>query len=153
MSEFQSILSVLPYKAPFHFVDELKHISDDGAIGYYTLKPTEYFYEGHFPGNPVTPGVIIIEIMAQIGLVCLGIYLEQSKSNNSDNFVPLFSSAQVDFLKPSGPGDKLMVTSKKIYYRFGKLKCEITCLNLSTNEIVCKGEFSGMIIKKDKIEK
>jgi 3-hydroxyacyl-[acyl-carrier-protein] dehydratase len=91
--------------------------------------------------------------MAQIGLVCLGIFLEMDKSNNSDNFVPFFSSTNVDFLKPSYPGDVLRISSKKVYYRFGKLKCTIECHNLTSEELVCRGEFSGMIIKKGNIEK
>ncbi|MFY0599800.1 MAG: hydroxymyristoyl-ACP dehydratase [Cyclobacteriaceae bacterium] len=153
MSIEKDIIEKLPYSKPFHFVDELESINEAGVVGKYTLKKDEYFYEGHFPKNPVTPGVIIIEIMAQIGVVCLGIFLEHDKSNNSDNFVPLFSSTNVDFLKPAYPGDELKVSSNKIYYRFGKLKCTIECHNLTTNELVCKGEFSGMIIKKDSIEK
>ncbi len=153
MSVKEEILSKLPYAKPFHFVDQLETVGQEGVVGTYALKKDEYFYEGHFPGNPVTPGVIVIEIMAQIGLVCLGIFLELDNSNKSDNFVPLFSSTNVDFLKPSYPGDVLRVSSKKVYYRFGKLKCLIECYNLTSDELVCKGEFSGMIIKKEHIEK
>ena len=46
-----------------------------GAEGFYTFKEDEYFYQGHFKDNPITPGVILTEVMAQIGVVCLGIYL------------------------------------------------------------------------------
>lgn len=148
----KQIIEKLPYAAPFAFVSTLDEINENGAQGTYVLKKDEYFYQGHFPNNPVTPGVIILEIMAQIGLVCLGVFLESSKSNNSDNFVPLFSSTNVDFLKPAFPGDTLQVKSEKIYYRFGKLKCAITCTNLTTGEQVCKGEFSGMMVKKQGVE-
>ncbi|MFT7231858.1 MAG: 3-hydroxyacyl-[acyl-carrier-protein] dehydratase [Cyclobacteriaceae bacterium] len=153
MNLTEEIISKLPYQKPFHFVEQLESIDENGSVGTYSLKKDEYFYEGHFPGNPVTPGVIVIEIMAQIGLVCLGIFLEMDKSNNSDNFVPFFSSTNVDFLKPSYPGDVLRISSKKVYYRFGKLKCTIECHNLTSEELVCRGEFSGMIIKKGNIEK
>lgn len=153
MSNFDHIVSLLPYKRPFLFVDQIEKLDENGATGSYKLREDEYFYEGHFPNNPVTPGVIIVEIMAQIGLVCLGIFLETGKSNNSDNFVPFFSSSNVDFLKPAYPGDLLQVSSQKVYYRFGKLKCTIECHNLTSGETVCKGEFSGMMIKKDSVEK
>lgn len=151
-TQFQEIVNKLPYKRPFLFVDEIEKMDENGAVGSYTLRNDEFFYEGHFPGQPITPGVIVIEIMAQIGLVCLGIFLGESKSKNSDNFVPLFSSANTEFLRPVLPGDKLVVESKKIYYRFGKLKCEIVSRNFISGEIVCKGEFSGMIVNRDQIE-
>ena len=76
MSKFlEEIIASLPYRTPFLFVDELEEITNNGSKGYYQLKNDEYFYQGHFPDNPITPGVILIEIMAQIGLVCFGIYL------------------------------------------------------------------------------
>lgn len=152
MTDLGHIINLLPYKKPFLFVDKLEDATEDGTIGTYQLKKDEYFYEGHFPGNPITPGVIIVEIMAQIGLVCYGLYLESEKGMLNSNLMPLFSSSSVDFLKPSFPGDVLKVISKKIYYRFGKLKCAVECHNLTTGEVVCKGEFSGMIVKKENIE-
>ena len=69
------IIKNLPYKKPFLFVDELTDISENGIIGNYTFKESEFFYEGHFKDNPITPGVMLTETMAQIGVVCLGIYL------------------------------------------------------------------------------
>ena len=74
------IIKNLPYQKPFLFVDELTQFSENGITGNYTYKKNEYFYEGHFKENPVTPGVILTETMAQIGLVCLGIYLVKDKS-------------------------------------------------------------------------
>src|ERR1700749_4101819 len=75
MNDFQNILNYLPYKSSFLFVDNILSLDDDGVIGECTLKPDAFFYEDHFVNNPVTPGVIITEIMAQIGLVVLGIHL------------------------------------------------------------------------------
>ena len=65
------IISLLPYQHPFLFVDGLTEISENGITGFYTLKKEEYFYQGHFKDNPITPGVILTEVMAQIGVVCL----------------------------------------------------------------------------------
>ncbi len=70
------VLEWLPYSEPFLFVDGFDHIDENGASGHYTFRHDQSFYQGHFPGNPVTPGVILIETMAQIGLVGLGMYLE-----------------------------------------------------------------------------
>ena len=71
----QKIIQLLPYQTPFLFVEELTSLSENGVEGFYTFKEDEYFYEGHFKDNPITPGVILTEVMAQIGVVCLGIYL------------------------------------------------------------------------------
>src|SRR5580693_1961325 len=72
---FSYIFDLLPYKSSFRFVEEISFLDTNGVVGHYSLREDAFFYEDHFPGNPVTPGAILTEIMAQIGLVVLGIYL------------------------------------------------------------------------------
>lgn len=140
----KDITSLLPYEYPFLFVDDLTTISDDGVTGHYTFKETEYFYTGHFKENPITPGVILTECMAQIGLVCLGIYLMRAKL--SEDFKPqiALTSSQIDFFLPVLPGEKVIVISEKIMFRFNKLKCNVKLFN-EKNELICRGTISGMI--------
>lgn len=140
----KEIINILPYQNPFLFVDDLTEISEDGATGYYTFKETEYFYKGHFKNNPITPGVILTECMAQIGVVCLGIYL--MKDEISENFQPqiALTSSQMDFFLPVFPGEKVRVESEKDVFRFNKLKCNVKLFN-EKNELVCRGRISGMI--------
>ena len=73
--KYQYIFDLLPYRSTFRFVDEISFLDPGKVIGHYTLKKDAFFYEDHFVGYPVTPGAILTEIMAQIGLVVLGIYL------------------------------------------------------------------------------
>lgn len=120
-------------------------ISTERVEGYYTFKKDEYFYQSHFKENPVTPGVILIECMAQIGLVCLGIYLLNSEEVSVKTSVA-FSSSQVDFLIPVFPGEKVNVVSEKVYFRFNKLKCKVKMFN-EQGELVANGELSGMVKK------
>jgi 3-hydroxyacyl-[acyl-carrier-protein] dehydratase len=137
------IISKLPYSKPFLFVDKLIRIDEDGVEGEYTFDENLDFYKGHFKGNPVTPGVILTEVMAQIGLVCLGVFL-LNENINSISLIGL-TSTSIDFLKPVFPNEKVTVISEKIYFRFGKLKCKVNMKN-SKGEIVCSGEIAGMIV-------
>ncbi|RZJ24836.1 MAG: hydroxymyristoyl-ACP dehydratase [Flavobacterium sp.] len=138
------IVSKLPYSQPFLFVDELLHVDENGAEGTFTFQENMPFYEGHFKDNPVTPGVILSEVMAQIGVACLGIYLVADELTEQTKIA--MSSMDIEFLKPVFPGEKVTVKSRKIYFRFGKLKCEVDLYN-SRGEQACSGKISGIIIQ------
>jgi 3-hydroxyacyl-[acyl-carrier-protein] dehydratase len=137
------ILSKLPYSKPFLFVDELVSIDENGVVGNYTFDASLDFYKGHFKDNPVTPGVILTEVMAQIGVVCLGVFLLNNEVNK--NTLIALTSNEIEFLKPVYPNEKVTVISEKIYFRFGKLKCKVKMLN-AKNEEVCSGIIAGMMI-------
>ncbi len=145
MTKLTEILAMLPYSTPFLFVDELLHVDENSAIGTYIFKEDLDFYKGHFKDNPVTPGVILTETMAQIGLVSLGIYLLGNNFNKDT--VIAFTSADMQFLKPVYPNEKVTVTSQKSFFRFGKLKCDVVMTNEAGQE-VCKGIMAGMITNK-----
>ena len=140
--KFKDILEKLPYSKPFLFVDKLLHVDENSITGTYTFDENLDFYKGHFKGNPVTPGVILTETMAQIGLVCFGIYL--LSNNLSKDTVVAFTSADMQFLKPVYPNEKVTVEAEKIYFRFGKLKCNAVMRNEAGQE-VCKGIIAGMV--------
>lgn len=142
------ILINLPYSIPFLFVDDLEYVNESGAKGFYTFQEDEDFFKGHFKGNPVTPGVILTECCAQIGLVSLGIFLMESESPN--NLQIGFSSSEMEFFIPVYPKEKVTVTSEKMYFRFNKLKCKVKMHN-EKGELVCKGVLAGML-KKNKDE-
>ena len=139
------IISKLPYSKPFLFVDEILDIDEHGVKGTYFFEDSLDFYKGHFKGNPVTPGVILTETMAQIGLVCLGIYL-LNDSLNSKTVISL-TSTEMEFMKPVFPNERVTVISEKIYFRFGKLKCRVKMQN-ELGEEVCRGIIAGMINSK-----
>jgi len=142
----QEILAKLPYSKPFLFVDELLQIDENGSTGTYTYDKDLDFYKGHFKDAPVTPGVILTETMAQIGLVCLGIYLSEDANTEMKAHVMLTSTA-MDFMKPVFPGEKVTVTAEKVYFRFKKLNCNVVMKN-EAGETVCKGNISGMVTTK-----
>ena len=141
----QEIISKLPYSKPFLFVDELLHIDENGVEGTYTFDEHLDFYKGHFKDNPITPGVILTEVMAQIGLVCLGIYLLNDTFNKNTSIA--LTSSEMEFLKPVFPKEKVTVISEKIYFRFGKLKCKVNMKN-EKGEVVCMGTIAGIMTNK-----
>jgi len=137
------IISKLPYSEPFLFVDEITTIDENGVEGNFTFKEDLDFYKGHFKNNPVTPGVILTEVMAQIGVVCLGIYLLNELVTKNTSIA--LTSNEIEFLKPVFPKEKVTVISEKIYFRFGKLKCKVKMINQLGIE-VCNGTIAGIII-------
>ena len=140
----QNIIKFLPYQTPFLFVEELTSVSENGVEGFYTFKENEYFYQGHFKDNPITPGVILTEVMSQIGVVCLGIYLLREDISETKKPQIALSSSVVDFFLPVLPKERVKVISEKLYFRFNKLKCKVQLFN-EKDELVCRGTISGML--------
>jgi 3-hydroxyacyl-[acyl-carrier-protein] dehydratase len=149
MKNLEYILKKLPYGDPFLFVDSLTAVTDEGSDGTYIFKDSLPFYEGHFKDFPVTPGVILTECCAQIGLVCLGIHLLTKENSIETKDIQIaMSSVQIEFVKAVYPNEKVRVISEKSYFRFSKLKCKVTMYN-SRDEVVCKGTISGMFKPKE----
>ncbi|TRX42935.1 3-hydroxyacyl-ACP dehydratase FabZ family protein [Flavobacterium restrictum] len=138
----KEILSQLPYTKPFLFVDDISRIDENGVEGTYTFDENLDFYKGHFKDNPITPGVILTEVMAQIGLVCLGIFLVNDVFNKNTSIA--LTSTDIEFLKPVYPNEKVTVISEKVYFRFGKLKCKVQMKN-QKGESVCTGTIAGIL--------
>jgi len=140
----QYILDRLPFAPPFLFVDTIAHIDADGVVGCYTFSADSAFYQGHFKNHPVTPGVLLTECCAQIGLVCLGIFL--LGEGGTSNLQLGLSSSEMEFLRPVFPGEKVKVVSEKTYFRFQKLKCRVKMYN-ADDILVCQGDIAGMFKK------
>lgn len=142
----QEILDHLPYGKDFLFVDELLDVNEEIIKGTYTFSKDLNFYGSHFKDKPVTPAVILTETMAQIGLVCLGIFLLKDQLNDK-NLAFAMTSNSLDFMQPVYPGEQVWVSSEKKYFRFNKLSCSVKMENVK-GEIVSKGTISGMLLSK-----
>jgi len=138
----QEVLSLLPQKPPFLFIDRILELSETHIVAEYRFKEDESFYAGHFPGDPVTPGVILIETMAQAGLVALGIYLLK-KEGRTEKMRTLFSDCAVEFSEMVRPGELVTVSAERIFWRFGKLKSKVE-LRLEDGRLAASGNVSGM---------
>ncbi len=143
---FATVLDLIPQKTPFRYIDDILELGENAIIASYRFRKDELFYKGHFPDNPVTPGVILIETMAQAGVVALGIYQlikEGHDVRKIKNITPLF--AFVDKVEFSGivePGEKVIVKARKIYFRRGNIKSQVT-IERENNDPVCCGQLTG----------
>ncbi len=146
----EDVLALVPQQRPFRFLDRIVSMNESHAVGEYTFRDDETFYQGHFPGNPVTPGVILIETMCQTGLVALGIYLLGLESPRDEvaQTVTLFTECEVEFERVVKPGDTVRVSAEKLYWRRRKLKSTVV-LSLADGTSVAKGTVAGMGVRRD----
>jgi 3-hydroxyacyl-[acyl-carrier-protein] dehydratase len=115
------ILNLLPHRYPFLLVDKILEQEENKIVGVKNVTINEPFFQGHFPGHPVMPGVFIIEAMAQTGGV-----LMFSKEENKGK-IPLFAGIdKARFKKPVYPGDQLIIKVEiiKMVMGVGKAKAE-----------------------------
>ena len=139
------ILHTMPYGPGFLFVDQFIQVDDQGITGHYTYPSSASYFQDHFPGNPIVPGAIMIETMAQIGLVGFGIYLTKAyQTKQQMDFV--FTSSEVEFVAKIIPETKIEVTSFKLFFRLGKLKCDIEMREAHSGKRICYGKLAGMIV-------
>ena len=138
--KIDDIKKLIPHRIPFLFIDECT-IIDKGRIGesIRTFYDNEYFFEGHFPNNPIVPGVVIVEAMAQTA----GVVVAENMLNNKDSSVLFMSINKARFRKPVYPNYKIkfyveMVNNVKNVYKFmGKA--------FHNDKLVAESEFSAMI--------
>ena len=141
------ILRSVPQQRPFRFIDEILELSENHIVGAYRFREDEYFYRGHFPDRPITPGVLLIETMAQTGVVALGLYLTMLQGNKSleetKKMITLFTLAEeVEFYGIVTPGERVIVRGEKIYFRRGSLKTKVKT-ERENGELVCFGTLAG----------
>ncbi len=139
------LLARIPQQEPFRFVDEIHEIDDERVVGSYRWRPEADFYRGHFPGNPVTPGVLLVESMAQCGVVPLAIRLAFAELEEADaeKFQTFFTEAEVEFSGIVRPGDRVTTESRRLYWRRRKLKAEVE-MRLEDGSVVCAGTLAGI---------
>lgn len=143
--EPERVLELLPQQEPFRFVDEILELDAEHIVGRYTFRPGADFYKGHFPGNPVTPGVILLESMAQVSVVALGIHLFALKGGMAEvrRRIALFTDADVEFGGLVRPGQRVTIRARRKFFRRMKIRCEAE-MRLDDETLVCSGTISGM---------
>lgn len=133
--------SILPHRKPMLLLDDAALTEDGKALGYYAVRGDEFFLQGHFPGNPVVPGVILCEMMAQTCAVLV--------SSQAKEATPYFTSLdKIKFRDIVKPGDKIeftteIIRSKNTFY-FAKGKGSVS------GKVCIEGEFSFALVAEPK---
>jgi 3-hydroxyacyl-[acyl-carrier-protein] dehydratase len=144
------LFALLPHAKPFRFVDDILEIDDTHVATSYRLREDEFFYLGHFPDRPVTPGVILLEAMAQCGLVVHSLYLllREIGAHEAARYRTLFTGAEAEWLEPTFPGSLVVVRSELVAWRSRRIRARVKMYD-SRNTLVAQSTLSGVNVLWD----
>ena len=143
--KIEQVLGLLPHRYPFLLIDRVLELTDDRVLCLKNVTVNEPFFQGHFPGVPVMPGVLQIEAMAQAG----GILASKAVQFDPTTHVMLFMAIDaVKFRKAVTPGDQLHIEviplrKGKIFKMKGEIKCD--------GQVVSSAEFLAGLAEKSKV--
>ncbi|MDQ2766454.1 MAG: UDP-3-O-acyl-N-acetylglucosamine deacetylase [Gemmatimonadota bacterium] len=140
MAGAEDIIKALPHRYPFLLVDRiLEHEHGKRIVGLKNVTINEPFFQGHFPGHPVMPGVLIVESMAQVGGLMM-----LANASEAEQLIMYFTSLDnVKFRRPVKPGDQLRIEVDMIQRR-GRM-CKIHGVARVDGEIVCEADMGAMV--------
>lgn len=136
----EEIKNIIPQRAPFLMIDEVeKYVPGESAIAYKNVNVEEWYFKGHFPGNPIMPGVLITESLAQTGAVAI-LSMDENKGKNA-----LFGGIdKMKFKRKVVPGDRLKL-EVKIIKRKGPIGVGEAIATVD-EKIVAKGELTFALV-------
>ncbi|MGB2085887.1 MAG: bifunctional UDP-3-O-[3-hydroxymyristoyl] N-acetylglucosamine deacetylase/3-hydroxyacyl-ACP dehydratase [Flavobacteriaceae bacterium] len=140
------IMNMLPHRPPFLLVDKIHELSDNHVIGSKGVTMNEPFFEGHFPGAPVMPGVLQIEAMAQVGGV-----LVLNTVPDPENYLTFFMKIDnVKFKHPVHPGDQL-IFKLELITPIRRGICHMKGYTFANGKMTTEGELMAQIIRKENV--
>lgn len=140
--DIHAILQILPHRHPFLLVDRITHFSENSIVGIKNVTINEPFFAGHFEGNPIMPGVLIIEAMAQVG----GILFLNIVENPQDYWVYFLAVDNARFKRPVTPGDQVVFKLDLLQLRRGI--CKMAGRAYVEDKLVCEAELTASLVEK-----
>jgi beta-hydroxyacyl-ACP dehydratase FabZ len=142
--DIQGILDVLPHRYPFLLVDRIVELEESRIVGIKNVTANEPYFPGHFPGNPVMPGVLIVEAMAQVA----GVLVLKPMPDRHSKVVMLAKIDEAKFIRPVRPGDQLRLEITMLHLRPTRAKMTA----VATVDGVKVAEAALMCVLRDKNE-
>ena len=141
MKDINDLFEFLPHRYPFLLVDRVTDLTVGESVkGYKNVTINEPFFNGHFPGHPVMPGVLIIEAMAQLSGV---LAFETKNIRPAEGYTYYLAGTDKSrFKRPVVPGDQLVMTSSILADKRGVMKFD--CAAFVDDEVACKSEITVM---------
>lgn len=139
--DVNDVMKLLPHRYPFLMVDRILHIGEMNCTGVKNVTMNEQFFQGHFPGHPVMPGVLQVEAMAQVGSVLL-----LSQPGNAGKIGYFMSADAIKFRKPVVPGDTLFIEVELMSKKRAIAKARGRCI--VNGEVVSEAEMMFGIVDK-----
>lgn len=136
------ILDIMPHRYPFLLVDRIVELQDDRVVGIKNVTINEPFFQGHFPGHPIMPGVLIVEAMAQVG----GFLLLHSVDEPDNKLVYFLGIDEVRFRKPVRPGDQLRFELNML--KFKGMICKMEGSAYVGENLVCEAKLLAKVVEK-----
>ena len=137
------IMKYLPHRYPFLLIDRIVEFdSGKSIVGLKNVTINEPFFQGHFPGHPIMPGVLILEAMAQAG----GLLLMDTVENPQDKLVYFMSADKVKWRKPVVPGDQLQFEVQMVQSR--PTVCKMKGIGRVDGEVVAEATLKASIVDK-----
>lgn len=106
---YKQIIEILPHRHPFLFVDAITELElGERIVGLKNVTINEPFFTGHFPGDPIMPGVLVVEAMAQVGGILARLSVPESRNIAADKAIYFVAIDKVKFRRPIIPGDQIV---------------------------------------------
>lgn len=144
--DIHAIRQILPHRYPFLLVDRIIHFSEDSIVGIKNVTINEPFFVGHFEDNPIMPGVLILEAMAQVG----GILFLNIVENPQDYWVYFLAIDGARFKKPIVPGDQIIFKLDMLQLRRGI--CKMAGKAYVEDKLVCEAELTASLVPKSSLK-